>query len=132
MVHEWALAEAIIKTLKQHIPNSCGRKISYVEIVVGSLQAIDIDILKFAVNELARNRQMKIAKINYVSEDAKFKCRRCGNTWSLSEMSLSDEDKELIHFIPEAVYAIVSCGKCGSRDFDIISGRGVYISRIEV
>jgi hydrogenase nickel incorporation protein HypA/HybF len=49
----------------------------------------------------------------------------------MGDMDIEDDIKEAIHFLPEAVHAYISCPNCGSFDFEIVGGRGVYIRRIE-
>lgn len=43
-----------------------------------------------------------------------------------------DKDKaEAVHFVPEVAHTYIKCQKCGSPDFKIASGRGVWLDSIE-
>ncbi len=38
---------------------------------------------------------------------------------------------ESIHFIPEVAHTYIKCPKCGSPDFEIIKGRGIWLEKIK-
>ncbi len=43
---------------------------------------------------------------------------------------LGENEQEAIHFVPEAAHAFIRCPACGSPDFEISKGRGVWVERI--
>lgn len=103
------------------------RKLEHVVIALGELQNVDRDVFRFALENIAKIEGFEIKHIELVEKKAKFRCNRCGHEWRLDELNLSEEEREAIHFIPEAVHAHVKCPKCGSRDFTVIEGRGVEL-----
>ncbi len=133
-MHEWALAEAVIRTALALLEREKAKEILEVEVLIGELQQVDIDIFEMALNELKKETPMEKALITIKKEPARFKCRSCGTEWSLSEVEdeLSEEEVESIHFIPELAHAFIKCPNCGSPDFDVVQGRGVWIGKIEV
>lgn len=130
-MHEWALAEAIIDYVKKLIAESNAKAVRRLVIGLGALQAIDKEVLIFSLKELARINNVTIDDIEIIDKEAVFRCRVCKREWRLEDLELDEDVREAIHFIPEAVYAYVKCPRCGSRDFDIVSGRGVKIESIE-
>ena len=132
MVHEWALAEAIADYVEKHLREAGGLAVRRISVKLGQLQAIDREILRFSLNEILRDKGLSVAEIEFLDEAAAFQCRRCGHEWRLEEVGLDDNVREAIHFLPEAVHSFVKCPRCGSRDFSVVRGRGVYIERIEV
>ena len=134
-MHEWALAEAIVKSIEYTALNNRRYVIRNVVIRLGELQNIDVDVLNFAlqelIKELGESRHIQVLRFSLEIEEATFVCRRCGNKWRLKDLSLSEEEREAIHFIPEVVYSYIQCPYCKAHDFDILSGRGVYIASIE-
>lgn len=128
-MHEWALAEGIVRYLSSVVGD---RKLKSVKIGLGELQSVDEEILKFALTELMKTKGYELSEdsVIFVKRPARFQCRKCGYSWGFSEVSLNDEDREAIHFIPEAIHAYVSCPKCGSRDFEVVEGRGVEIVEV--
>lgn len=126
MVHEWVLAESILDYLKQKGYS----RVRTLKIKLGVLQSIDKEILEFGLRELATERNMNIDNIVFEEEPAVLQCNTCGHRWSVGPEDFDDDSREAVHFVPEAVYAYTRCPRCGSRDFKILSGRG--LSGIEV
>jgi len=131
-MHEWALAEAIVWSIVDYIKANGGKAAGRVIVSLGELQAIDKEVLRYALSELIREAPFKIGEVKLVDEKAVFKCRNCGREWSLGDLKLEDEVREFIHFLPEVVHAYVKCPLCGSSDYEVVSGRGVKIISIEV
>ncbi len=129
-MHEWALAEAVIKTIKDH-PNV--KQIEKVTVKIGELQQIDMEIFSFAISELKKEYSLDNIEIVLKTEPALLKCRVCGKTWYFSEnlKHLDDFIAESIHFVPEAFHAFIRCPHCGSPDIEIVKGRGVWIDEIK-
>ncbi|MEM1507633.1 MAG: hydrogenase nickel incorporation protein HypA [Candidatus Bathyarchaeia archaeon] len=128
-MHEWALAEAIISTVTQFAEKEGLKEVSEVHLKVGELQQVDREILEFALKEIKSGKLANTKFIIRVSR-ATFKCRVCGHKWFFRDIKASDEIMESIHFIPEVAYAYVRCPKCGSPDFSLSGGRGVWVAGI--
>ncbi|AAL80739.1 hydrogenase nickel insertion protein HypA [Pyrococcus furiosus DSM 3638] len=133
-MHEWALADAIVRTVLDYAQKEGASRVKAVKVVLGELQDVGEDIVKFAMEELFRGTIAEGAEIIFEEEEAVFKCRNCGHVWKLKEVKdkLDERIREDIHFIPEVVHAFLSCPKCGSHDFEVVKGRGVYISGIMI
>ncbi|RLF14241.1 MAG: hydrogenase nickel insertion protein HypA [Thermoprotei archaeon] len=132
MVHEWALAESIVKTVLDIAKERKIKSVLSVEIAIGQLQQIELDILKDALNELKRGTLLEKAKFIFVEEEAEFQCRNCNNIWKFSDVKkdLKADEAEAIHFIPELAHVFIKCPRCGSPDFIVLKGRGIRISAI--
>lgn len=126
LVHEWALAESII----YYLMDQGYRRIKVLKIKLGLLQGIDKEILSFSLGELASMNNLEIGSVVIEEEEPLLKCNTCGYTWSIPASALSEEEREAVHFVPEAINAFTKCPRCGSRDFTVVKGRG--ISSIEV
>ncbi|KSW12479.1 hypothetical protein CF15_07090 [Pyrodictium occultum] len=124
-MHEWALVNAIIAEIEDKVRQGYG--VEEVKIILGELQNVDRGVVEAylgkALPEIAPG-----ARVVYVEEPARFRCRVCGYEWGLDEVELDEETREAIHFVPEAVYSFVRCPRCGSRDYDIVQGRGVKLA----
>jgi len=132
MVHEWALAEAVLETVTKLANENKIGSIKKVYLSIGELQSIDIDSFKFALNTLKNDLNISINEFIFEYEKARFKCIKCGYEWDLNDIMIKDEEiKEAIHFLPEVVHAFIKCPKCGSQDYKVVSGRGIIIKRIE-
>ena len=128
-MHEWALAEALISTVIQVSKKEGLRKIFEIEVRIGELQDIDLEIFKFALIQL-RPDYLKDAEFKFKMVKTKLKCRVCGHEWSPRKDELDESVREAIHFIPEITHAYLRCPRCGSIDFDIIEGRGVWLEYV--
>ncbi|MCS7111709.1 MAG: hydrogenase nickel incorporation protein HypA [Ignisphaera sp.] len=130
-MHEWALAEAIVKLIENSAVENRTNRVDYVEITLGELQQVDEEILLYAFNELLtilkNEKNIEVVKYQLVKERAEFKCNRCSFIWSPDVSAMPANELEMIHFIPETVHSFISCPRCGSHDFEIIRGRDLSV-----
>jgi len=129
-MHEWALAEAVISTASQIAEKEGLREITEMKIKIGELQQVELDILEFALSQL-KTAKFKNAKFNIETIKAELMCRVCGQQWIFSEEKLDEKSAEAIHFVPEIAHTYIKCPKCGSPDFEILQGRGVWLESIK-
>ena len=129
-MHEWALAEAILTSAKQIAEQEKLKDVTEVTIKVGELQQIEPSILRFALSQM-KTEIFKNAKFHILKAKSTLKCRVCATTWQFSLKKLDKATAEAIHFVPEAAHSFVKCPKCGSPDFEIVSGRGVWLQDIK-
>jgi len=134
-MHEWALAESILAAAVEAAEKEKLKKITEITIGLGELQQIEMEVFKFALDELKKDHKEEIGdvKINIKTIKSSLKCNNCGNEWNFSDMKkkISEDEGEAIHFIPEVAFVHSRCPKCGSPDFEITTGRGVSITQIK-
>ena len=128
-MHEWALAEAVITAAQQIAEREKLKEIREVNIKIGELQQVEQDIFYFALSQLKPSK-FKNAKFRISTAKAALKCRVCEHTWVFSKSKLAEDTAEAIHFVPEVAHSYVKCPKCGSPDFEIVEGRGVWLENI--
>jgi hydrogenase nickel incorporation protein HypA/HybF len=119
IMHEWALAEAVASFVHEKV-----KKPERMKIRLGELQNIDEEIFLFALKELIGQVDVEIE-----NEECTLRCNVCKKEIKLKD--INEEEREMIHFLPEAVHAFVSCPFCGSKDFSIEKGRGVVVESVE-
>ena len=129
-MHEWALAEAILASAKQVAEQEKLKKVTEVTIKVGELQQIEPPILRFALTQL-KPELFKKTKFHILKAKSTLKCRVCATTWQFNLKKLDRATAEAIHFVPEASHSFIKCPKCGSPDFEIVTGRGVWLEDIK-
>jgi hydrogenase nickel incorporation protein HypA/HybF len=129
-MHEWALAEAVIAAASQIAKKEKLREVSEVTIKIGELQQIELGILEFALSQL-KLENFKDANFHIDVVKAKLRCRVCEYEWFFGEEKLDENMAEAIHFIPEVAHAYIKCPKCGSADFEILEGRGIWLETIK-
>ena len=129
-MHEWALAEAILASAKQVAEQENLREVTEVTIKVGELQQVEASILRFALSQM-KSDLIKNAKFHIHKAKSSLKCRVCGTTWEFNFRKLDKATAEAIHFVPEVAHTYIKCPKCGSPDFEIVSGRGVWLDNVK-
>jgi hydrogenase nickel incorporation protein HypA/HybF len=129
-MHEWALAEAILATAKQVAEQEQLKAVTEVTIKVGELQQVEPPILRFALTQL-RQGILKDAKFHIRKAKSTLKCRVCATTWHYDSKKIDKATAEAIHFVPEVAHTYIKCPKCGSPDFEIASGRGVWLEDLK-
>jgi len=129
-MHEWALAEGVISTARKFAEENGLTKVTEVVVVIGELQQVEHDVLEFAFEQL-KTKLFEDAKFILKAEPAKFKCRNCGNEWTFKAQGLTEDVSEAIHFVPEMAHVYIKCTECGSPDFEVSEGRGVWLATIK-
>jgi len=129
-MHEWALAEAVIKTATEIAQKEGLKQVNEVTVRIGELQQVERPIFRFALAQL-KPANFKKAKFRLVTAKTTLKCRVCGTTWPFKKALLDKETAEAIHFVPEVAHTFIKCPKCGSPDFEIAQGRGVWLESIK-
>lgn len=129
-MHEWALAEAVIAAALQIAEKEGLKRVTEVKIKIGEMQHIERDVFDFALSQI-KPAKFKKARFAFIAEKADLKCRVCGHEWPFSKNRLDKDSAEAIHFVPEVAHTYIKCPKCGSPDFEIIKGRGVWLESIK-
>jgi len=129
-MHEWALAEAVIKTASEIAQKEGLEQVTEVTVKVGELQQVERQIFRFALAQL-KPASFKDAKFRITTAKTSLKCMVCGNTWIYDKKKVDKGTAEAIHFVPEVAHAYIKCPKCGSSDFEISEGRGVWLESIK-
>ena len=129
-MHEWALAEAILTSAKEIAEKEKLKEVTEVTIKVGELQQVESGILRFALSQM-KAEIFRNAKFHILKAKTTLKCRVCGTVWQFNIKKLDKSTAEAIHFVPEVAHAYIKCPKCGSPDFEIVSGRGVWLENIK-
>jgi hydrogenase nickel incorporation protein HypA/HybF len=127
-MHEVALMEAVAKSANILAKKRGLDGVREVRILIGNLQQFDEANLKMIFSSL-RSGVLMGASLIIGHENAQMKCRVCGNIWDFDKRVHDSDSLETIHLMPELVHEFEAC-VCGSRDFSVISGRGIYLEGI--
>jgi hydrogenase nickel incorporation protein HypA/HybF len=131
-LHEWALAESVVNTVSKYKKEKNLLKIDKILIKIGKLQQLEKDIFSSALDEISKLKDIK-AEFIIEEEKASFVCRVCGFEWDFERSSkdLDKNESEYVHFVPDVIRVYSKCPECGSPDFEIKKGRGVWIEYIQ-
>ena len=129
-MHEWALAEAVLASARKVAEKEKLKEILEVTIRVGELQQVERPILRFALSEM-KTPLFKCTKFRILKAKSTLRCRVCGDTWQFDTKKMDKTTAEAIHFVPEVAHSYIKCPKCGSPDFEIASGRGIWLESVK-
>jgi len=130
-MHEWALAEAVIESVKNHLRDRKDATLKSVTLLFGELQKIDRDIFQNGLKLLLKKEPFHEGVFLYEVEKARFLCNNCREEWGYDDVpGIGEEEREAIHFIPEVAHAYMRCPRCGGPDFKVDRGRGISIKSI--
>ena len=134
-MHEWALAEGVIETALQAADEHGMEAVSSIDVRIGQLQQIETDIFSFAMTSILAESERRVrgASFDLTIEPATLECRKCSTVWKLDDdlEKLSEAEAEAVHFVPELAHVYIRCPACGSPDFHVARGRGVWIAGVE-
>jgi len=128
-MHEWALAEAVLAAASEAAEKEGLREVAEVRIKVGELQGVELEILEFAFSQL-KSGKFKNTEFRMETVKAELQCRVCGHKWVFGKEKLDEGMAEAIHFVPEVAHTFIKCPKCGSPDFLVVEGRGVWLESV--
>ncbi|MFZ2639927.1 MAG: hydrogenase nickel incorporation protein HypA [Verrucomicrobiia bacterium] len=131
-MHEWALAEAVVTSATETARQQKLAVVDEIVLNIGELQAIDNEMFASLVQDQLSNAaaELRDAKVRTVRGAAAFECQACKKEFSEQDTKVGEEEREAIHFVPEMAHVYMRCPACGSPDFSIVRGRGVFIQEI--
>ncbi len=129
-MHEWALAEGVLSTAEKFAEDNGLVKVTEVVVIIGELQQVEHEVLSFAFEQL-KTPLFRDTKFTLRSQQARFRCRKCGNEWNFEAVGVKEDVSEAIHFVPEMAHVYLKCPNCGSPDFEVVKGRGVWLATIK-
>lgn len=130
-MHEWALAEAVLDSVRAEQAKRSGQRASRVVIQFGELQSIDPEVFAEGIVHLQSADDDLDLEFVFETEPATLKCTVCGHGWSFADCDIDEATREAVHFLPEVAHSFIVCPSCGSADFRVDQGRGVTIESIE-
>jgi hydrogenase nickel incorporation protein HypA/HybF len=134
-VHEYALAEGVVATALQAAAAEGLTRITRVEVAIGQLQRIEEELFAFALRQVlpAGDPRLTGVEFHLRSAPARLRCRVCDTGFDLEQGAggLGAQAGEAVHFVPEVVHAFLRCPACGSPDYEVREGRGVWIEGVE-
>ena len=112
-MHELSLAQSIVETINNHVPEEQRTAVKTVTLKVGQHSGVVVDSLEFCFNAIIletplQNARLKIQEISFT-----LQCSSC-NTTSPSE------------------FGFAVCPKCGSYETRVASGMELQIAEIEL
>ena len=113
-MHEMGIAMQIIEVSASAIPEAMkGVAVEAVNLKIGRLTAVVPESLRFCFGVASRDTALAGAKLNIEEVPIVVRCTDCGAETTISE-------------------AKFVCGECGSGKLDVVSGRELTVTSIEL
>ncbi len=134
-MHEWSLANGIVKSVLEEKEKNRAKAIKKVEISVGEVSQIDTETLRYAIENISRGTPMEGSEIMIDVEKTELRCRTCGHIWNFDEVRgnlepVGEEGDNAVHYLPESISIFIKCPVCMGQDIEILGGKGVSIKKI--
>ena len=124
------MAEAVFSAVLKIAKERKLEKVTEINIKIGELQQIDRQIFDFALDQ-HRSSTFRDTRLRIKTEKAELKCKVCEHHWVFEEDNINEDVAEAIHFVPEMAHTYIRCPKCHSPDFQIVTGRGVWLASVK-
>ncbi len=113
-MHEMGIAMEIVKIARASIPEDMqGATVQRVNLKVGQLSAIVADSLRFCFDLVVKETPLEGAELAIEEVPVTARCKDCQAEWTVSE-------------------AVFTCPACHSGTIDMLSGRELDITSIEI
>ena len=112
-MHELSIAASIIDIVKEEAAKAEAKKVTDIELEVGSLSGIEIDALELAMEVSVKETIMHDAIVKIVRKQAKANCNNCKKDFNCSSL-----------FDP--------CPNCNGFSYDVFQGKEMIVKSLGV
>lgn len=112
-MHELSITKNILSIILKKAEEEKASKVAGINLVIGELSGIAGECVDFYFKIISKDTIAANALLSIQSPPTRFRCRNCG-----TEFAPKGHNWE--------------CPSCGKKDYEIISGRDLYIENIEV
>ncbi|MEM3382918.1 MAG: hydrogenase/urease maturation nickel metallochaperone HypA [Nitrososphaerales archaeon] len=132
-MHELTLVEGIISYILDIVHEKGGHVVSF-KVVIGEFAQFDKNLIKDLLLELVKGTELENSKVMVEIEKAVVTCLCCNSKWGMDELlkPLNNDQREMIHFLPELLNSFSRCPNCGKSCFEIEKGRSVRVAEVKL
>ena len=108
-----------------------GRVMSF-KVGIGELAQFDTHLVRQLLSDLRKGTPLEEAEVVVQTEKSKIRCLSCGADLDFQELigPLSDDEREMVHFLPELLSSFSKCPSCSKSYFEIEEGRSVRVAEV--
>jgi len=130
-LHELSLVQGIIDAVEETAEER-GGKVKSFKIGVGELAQFDVRLIRQLLDDIRKGTPLEDARVVVEPEKSKVKCMGCGKSWAFQELvgSMSGDEREMVHFLPELLSSFSKCPSCSKSYFEIAEGRSVKVIEV--
>jgi hydrogenase nickel incorporation protein HypA/HybF len=130
-LHELSLVQGIVDAVQETARERKGTVTSF-KVEVGELSQFDFRLIRQLLADVVKGTPLESAKVILKREKCIVRCLGCGSRWDFGQLAgaLSDEEKEMVHFLPELISSCSKCPSCSKSYFEIEAGRSVRVAEV--
>jgi Zn finger protein HypA/HybF involved in hydrogenase expression len=132
-LHELSLVQGILDAVSETAASRKGRVVGF-RVEVGELAQFDIRVIRRLIDDVTKGTALGKAKVVVEKKESRIKCLGCGKYWGFEDLagSLSPEEREMVHFLPELLSSCSKCPSCSKSYFEIEEGRSVRVVEVVI
>jgi hydrogenase nickel incorporation protein HypA/HybF len=112
-VHEYSIVQSLIDLSEENAKKNNAKKITKLEIKVGVLSGVEVDLLETAFNTFKEGTICEDAEFIIHIQPIVVKCRECNQENSLEKNEYS-------------------CPNCNSQNLEVLDGEEMYLMSLEL
>ncbi len=112
-MHEQSIVESMLSIALDNAQKANATRILNIHVVIGELSGVVDDAMDFYFGFMTKGTIAAGACLSFEHVPARLRCRSCGTTFAAGENDFR-------------------CPGCSKMEADIVSGRELYVDRLEV
>ncbi|MGQ9800401.1 MAG: hydrogenase maturation nickel metallochaperone HypA [Candidatus Saccharicenans sp.] len=117
-MHEMSIVADLFTIIEEQAKKAGATKVTGVRVLIGELSGVVPELFRSAFNSYKKGTIADKARLELKITRIKFKCHNCGK--KITAKNIKDES-----------FAYV-CPSCGSKEMELISGRDLYLEKLEI
>src|SRR5512140_134057 len=112
-MHELSIAQSILEIVRQHLPANGSQNVRTVNMKVGELSGVVTDSLEFCFEAITTGTPFEGARLAIEHLPVRARCRTCAAVFPVEQ-------------------SVFRCTSCRGEDLEIVSGRELQVTEIEL
>jgi hydrogenase nickel incorporation protein HypA/HybF len=112
-MHELSVAQSIIDIVHDNVPKPDAPRVKFIHVRIGTMAGILTESLSFCFDALRTDAGLPNARLSIETVPLTALCRSCGRTGEIEPY-------------------LFRCGSCGDTDLEVVSGREMTVSEVEL
>jgi len=117
-MHELSIVADLFTIIEERAKQARASRVTKVRVMVGELSGVVPELFRSAFHSYKKGTIADRARLEMKIVKIKFKCQNCGR--EITAKNFRDESFSY------------SCPFCRSKDMELISGRDLYLERLEI
>ncbi|MCR4395283.1 MAG: hydrogenase maturation nickel metallochaperone HypA [Candidatus Saccharicenans sp.] len=117
-MHELSIVADLFTIIEEKAQQAKATRVTRVKVLIGELSGVVPELFRSAFHSYKKGTIADKARLEMKITKIKFKCHSCGKEIKAKDISS-----------PDFSYA---CPFCGSKDVELVSGRDLYLEKLEI